>query len=309
MKNNLDMLTEDCDLDTIVEVDLDIDGKVMPAKNDKIALIDADTVAFTACLNVQYGGDIMGEEFYSPEEWQAIITDKQYDAEEGLLWETDPKQALLKAEEKMQRILDKTGCKEVELHFSGGRENFRYDVSPIYKGNRTARPPAGLARCKQDLCDKYNGTIHTKYEADDAVVKLKIDNYDKYTLCAIDKDVLKSIPGTHFNYYESALYNIEMKWMEVDKYTAQTWRYVQTMTGDKTDNIIGLMGIGPAKALKALVGCMTHKEMWEAVLTQYDKKTRSHEDALMNLNLVDMKLLQDDGTIKLNTQAELLGEI
>lgn len=307
MSNELDMLESDVDLDEIVDVDLDIDGKVMPAKNDKIALIDADTVAYTACLNVEVGGDVLGEEFHSPEEWQAIITNNQYDESTGLLWECDPTAALAKAEEKLQRIMDKTGCKSFELHFSSGRENFRYDVFSEYKANRSDRTPAGLSQLKQALADKYNGEIHTKYEADDAVVKLKMDNFDKYILCAIDKDVLKSIAGTHFNYYESALYNIEMKWVEVDRHTALTWRYIQTLMGDKIDNIIGLKGIGPAKAEKIIAGCMSHAEMWQAVIDAYESKGRTADEALVNLNLVDMKLLQDDGSIKLNTHNELLG--
>ena len=33
-----------------VEIDLDSYGVVVPPKNDKIALIDADTLAYTACL-------------------------------------------------------------------------------------------------------------------------------------------------------------------------------------------------------------------------------------------------------------------
>jgi 5'-3' exonuclease len=280
----------------------------MPAKNDKIALIDADTVAFAACLNVQTAGDVLGQEFYTDEEWQEIQENPQYDAEEGVLWDTCPIQALIKAEEKIKRILDKTGCQEVELHFTGGKENFRYDIASNYKANRTGRPPAGLRELKEALCKKYTGTIHTKYEADDAVVYTKNKDPEKYILCAIDKDVLNSVHGTHFNYYESALYNIEMKWVEVDRHTSLIWRYLQTLTGDTTDNIIGLKGIGPAKANKILAGCMSHAELWQAVCDAYKSKGRTKDEALLNMNLVDMGLLQDDGTIKLRTHKELLGD-
>jgi len=311
MGNELDMLQDDCNIDDIVDIELDIDGKVMPEKNDKIALVDADTVAYTACLNVEVAGDILGEEFYSEMEWDAIVNDPQYDADEGVLYETDPEQALAKAEEKLKRIMDKTGCQEVELHFTGGRENFRYKVNPEYKANRTTRAPAGLSQLKKDLANKYNGTIHTKWEADDAVVYLAEKYPEKYVLSAIDKDVLNSVEGKHFNYYESALYNIEMKWVEVDRHTALTWRYLQTLMGDKTDNIIGLKGIGPAKAAKILRDCYSHKELWQAVCKAYESKGRTKDEALMNLNLVDMKLLHEvDGKleIKLRTHEELLND-
>jgi len=308
MCNELDMLQGDVDLDDIVDINLDIDGKVMPTKHNKIALIDADTIAYTACLNVEVAGDVLGEDFHTKEEWEDIQSDPQYDADEMLLYETCPVQALAKAQEKINRILDKTGCQTVELHFSGGRENFRYKLYPEYKANRTGRTPAGLQRLKKDLCELYNGTIHTEYEADDMVV-YKVEKYkDKYILCAIDKDVLNSVAGKNFNYYESALYNIEMKWVEVDRYASMTWRYLQTLMGDKTDNIIGLKGIGPAKAQKILKGKMSHKDLWLTVCDAYIMKGRTKDEALMNLNLVDMKLLQDDGSIKLRTHKELLSE-
>lgn len=312
MSNELDMLQDDCNLDEIVDIELDIDGKVMPEKHDKIALIDADTIAYTACLNVEVAGDILGEDFYTAEEWQDIIANPQYDAEEGILYETCPIQALAKAEEKLQRILDKTGCKIVELHFSGGRENFRYTVNPDYKANRTGRAPVGLSQLKKDLAKKYNGTIHTKWEADDAVVFLAEKFPENYILCAIDKDVINSVEGRHFNYYESALYNIEMKWVDVDRHTSLVWRYLQTLMGDKTDNIIGLKGIGPKKAEKILQGCFSHKELWQAVCDAYKMKGRTADDALMNLNQVDMKLLHvnasGDLEIKLRTHKELLND-
>ena len=312
MSDELDMLTDDVDLDEIVDIDLDIDGKVMPEKNGKIALIDADTVAYTACLNVEVAGEVLGEDFHTAEEWQAILDNPQYDAEEGILYETCPIQALAKAEEKLKRIMDKTGCQEVELHFSGGRENFRYEVFPEYKANRTGRAPAGLSQLKEDLAKKYNGVINTKWEADDMVVYLMDKFPEKYILCAIDKDVLNSVEGRNFNYYESALYKIEMKWVDIDRHTTLIWRYLQTLMGDKIDNIIGLKGIGPKKAEKILAGCFSHKELWEAVCKAYESKGRTKDEALMNLNLVDMKLLYEleDGGVKiaLRTHKELLGE-
>lgn len=307
----LDMLQEDFDLDDIVDVSLDIDGKPMPPKNDLIALVDADTLAYTACLNVEVGCEVLDEEFYSDDEWQAIINDPQYDQETGIQYTTNPVQALAKAKEKVNRILDKTGCRDIELHFTGGRDNFRYSVSPNYKANRTGRAPAGLYQLKLDLLKEFAGAIHTKWEADDMVVYLKLASPEKYMLCAVDKDVLNSIRGSHFNYYESLQYYKEMKYVDIDQYTALTWRYIQTLTGDITDNIYGLKGIGPAKANKILAGCTTHKELWQAVCRAYENAGRTKDEALMNLNLVDMRLLLEGPNgleIRLRTHEEMLSE-
>ena len=290
----LDMLSEEIEL---VDIDLDIDGNIKPPKNDKVALIDADTIAFTACLNVEEECEVLPQEFYSDEELEPKIKD-------GVYYNVDELAAIAKAKEKIDRILDKTGCKEVELHFTGGHKNFRYDIYPDYKANRKdIRSPDKLREVKEALCKIYKGTIHTKWEADDAVVYYYNDA--KHILCAVDKDVLNSIPGRHFNYYESGLYNIEMKWVEIDKYTSITWKYLQTLTGDKTDNIIGLKGIGPKKAQKILDGLMTNSELWKAVEEAYKIAGRTSEEALLNLNLVDMNLLQEDLTIKLHTLEEL----
>lgn len=288
----------------IIEIDLDIDGNVMPAKHEKIGLVDADTIAYTACLNTEVAEEVLPEHMYTEMEWDAIVNDRHYDADNEVLYTCNIDLAVQKAEEKMQRILDKTGCKFLELHFSYGRNNFRYEVNPEYKANRNGmRPPAGLAEVKEALAEKYNGIIHTRYEADDAVVKLM--DHDKYVLCAVDKDVLNSVPGRNFNYYESAAYNIEMKWVEVSETTARQWKYLQTLMGDKTDNVIGLKGIGPKKAEKILEGLETDKEMWQAVVAAYEKAGRTEDEAIMNLNLVDMTLVQADNTIKLHTKESL----
>jgi len=312
MSDSLDMLTEDVDLDEIVDIDLDIDGKVMPAKNDKIALIDADTIAFTAALNSQEESEILPREFYSDDEWEELSNLNSFNELDGTYRQANVEAGVENAKAKLQRILDKTGCREVYLVFSGPN-NFRYEVFPEYKANRDrSLTPEGLSEIREELLNLYPGRVTDGYEADDLVVYLKEKEPEKYILCAIDKDVLNSIEDKHFNYYESAIYNIEMKWVEVDRHTSLIWRYLQTLTGDKTDNIIGLKGIGPKKAEKILAGCFSHRDLWIAVCEAYESKGRTRDEALMNLNLVDMKLLYEleDGGVKiaLRTHEELLGE-
>jgi len=308
----LDMLTEDVDLDEIVDIDLDIDGKVMPPKNGKVALIDADTVAFTAALNSQEECEILPREFYSDKEWEELSNLNSFDEAEGTYRQANVEAGVINAKAKLQRILDKTGCESVFLVFSGPN-NFRYDVFPEYKANRDrSLTPAGLSEIRDELLKLYPGVLCDGYEADDLVVYMREAEPEKYIMAAIDKDLINSIEGKHFNYYESALYNIEMKWVEVDRHTSLTWRYLQTLMGDKTDNIIGLKGIGPKKAEKILAGCFSHKELWQAVCDAYESKGRTKGEALMNLNLVDMKLLHpvEGGglEISLRTHEEMLDE-
>ena len=311
--DELDLLQDEVDFDDIVDIELDDTGETKAPKIDKIALIDADTIAFTSALSSQEESELLPREFYSDTEWEEITSLNSYNAEEQTYRQANVTAGMVSARTKIQRILDKTGCKDVYIVFSGGH-NFRYDVFADYKANRDrSLTPAGLTEIRDAMLEEFNGIICDGYEADDLVVFLREKYPEKYLLVAIDKDVLNSVEGRHFNYYESSLYNIDMKWMEVDRLTSLIWRYKQTLMGDKTDNIIGLKGIGPKKAEKILVGCFSHRDLWIAVCEAYESKGRTKDEALMNLNLVDMKLLRQNGEdtepyIKLRTHEEMLNE-
>jgi len=287
--------------DEIVDIDIDIDGEVMPSKNDKIALIDADTVAFIACLNTEEEIEILPREYHSESEWQEIINDPNFDEESMVTYYTDINLAVAKAEEKLQRIKDKTGCLTCELWFTSGRDNFRYKVKEDYKANRVNnRAPAGLKEVKAALLENYSGGICTKWEADDIVVYKKMQEPKKYIMCAIDKDVYNSVPGRHFNYYESLQWNKQMKWIETSAATAKLWPYLQTILGDTTDNIKGCKGIGPKKALKFVNEDMTEQEMWDGTVRAWESKGMSSIDALVTINLVNMHLLKEiDGKLEI----------
>jgi len=290
MLDGLEGLDEAVELE---DIDLDDTGETKAPKNDKIALIDADTIAFAACLSTEEEIDMLPREFYSDEEWENILNNPTYIEDKGVYYEIDTLQALAKAEDKIQRILDKTGCLTAELWFTGGKGNFRYTVKSDYKANRVGKhTPAGLKEVKELLLERYDGDIATDYEADDIVVYKKVQEPDKYIMCAIDKDVYNSVPGIHFNYYESSHYNKEMKFIEVSNETALLWPYLQTILGDTTDNIQGCKGIGPKIAIKFVNEGMTEQEMWEGVVKAYESKGMTSIDAVITMNLVNMHLLK-----------------
>ncbi len=248
-------------------------------KNDKIALIDADTIAFGACSVCEYSYyDIEAKE----DKFDINIDD-----------------ALSHALEKIDQILASTGCKDAELYFTSGL-HFRYTVDPDYKSNRKdMHRPQGLYEVKTKLLEEYNGAICTEYEADDMVVYLKKKNPDKYILTAVDKDVLNCIPGKHFNYYSSIQYNIQPKFIETNKQDALMFNYLQAIIGDTNDGIKGVPGIGPAKAKKFINNSMTEQEMWLGVVKAFESKGLSILDAMTTVQLVSMHQLIDDNGPKL----------
>jgi DNA polymerase-1 len=91
-----------------------------------------------------------------------------------------------------------------------------------------------------------------------------------------------------------------MKWIEVDEQTALRWAYIQCLVGDKTDNIEGIKGVGPAKAEKILAGCVTHNDCWEAVVNAFDQSGKNMMEAIETMRLVNMyQLTEIDGQLQI----------
>ena len=56
---------------------------------------------------------------------------------------------------------------------------------------------------------------------------------------------------------------------------------IQTLTGDRADNIEGLVGVGPVSAEKILGDTQSLNEMWNKVVEAYKKKKKTYADAVM----------------------------
>ena len=277
----------------MADVTLGDDKTILPGKNKKIALIDADTIVFAACCALEYEETLLPKELYSTDEWEELISNEGYVEEDNCIYSVNLDEAIVHAQDKIRQILNYTGCETYELYFTTGRKSFRYKiVDDKYKVNRTSsRAPQSIYALKRWFIDNDNGIDSKEWEADDIVVALKRDNPDKYIMCAVDKDLLYAIVGTHCNYYQSRRYNIDMKWITVDDITAMKHPYMQTLTGDTTDGVIGLHGIGPKKAAKLLKDCKTPEECWSVVTREYGKVNRDL-DALLNMRLVNMHQVQ-----------------
>ncbi len=284
-------------MDDMVDINIDCKGEILPQKIDKIALIDADTVIFAACTTLAITDQLLPETMYTDEEWAEIITDPGYSEKDHTLSFLNMTDALRHAQEKIDFIMERTGCTDFELHFTIGRNSLPYHVDKEYKANRKGKPaPYGISLLKEEFHGLYPEKVHmnTMAEADHYVVCLKRDNPDKYILCSVDKDVLYGLEGKHFNYYQSTLYNIDMKWVTNTAEEAMKRYYVQTLTGDTGDNVIGLHGIGPKKAEAALRKCTTPGECWHVVVKLYERHGRGIVDAITNYRLVDMTQLKLD---------------
>ena len=269
----------------IVDITIDNNGNAIKA-NDKIALIDADTIVYTACLRAEKTIELLPREFYTDEEWNNFLKLGEPD-DQGRVYDSDIDEVMRYVIQKVDKIKLLTGCSKVKMFFTDGKASFRYLIYPEYKANRKAiHSPKYLTEAKYRACNLYDGKMLTEIEADDAVCYLARKYPNKYLLCAVDKDVLNAIEGTHFNYYESAQYNIDMKFQTTDASTARLFPYRQAMMGDKSDNIIGLDRIGPKKA--AVIIGDDCKDPMKQLIEAFIHNGRTKEEAELNFKLCFM---------------------
>ena len=172
-----------------------------------------------------------------------------------------------RAEDLVDQILVNTEATEYRL-FLTGKDNFRYTLYPEYKANRRDKEkPFWLESIRQYLKANFNAEVIDGQEADDA---LGIAQTDDTIICSIDKDLLM-IPGKHYNF-------VKDEFVTIEKDQAMRNFYMQCLTGDRSDNIKGIDGIGPKKAEKILVGCITEQELFDAVREAYS----NDEEFIMN---------------------------
>ena len=173
--------------------------------------------------------------------------------------------------------------------FISGSENFRFAIATTnpYKGNRdNIKRPKHLKVLREHIVNKWEAQVSVNKEADDDVC-IAANLHPHCIIAHIDKD-LDQIPGTHYNYVKKQYYNI-------GKFEGLKKFYLQVLTGDKIDNIIGLRGIGPVKAEKILKECFTEKALYETCLEMYNKSMTNGEARLHeNAKLLHLLRSEDD---------------
>lgn len=150
----------------------------------------------------------------------------------------------------LNAIKDRTAFIKCEI-FLSGKDNFRNDVAitQVYKGNRDKdQRPAWYNELREYLITYWGAEVVNGCEADDVLASKQIgmvpENCEANLIITIDKD-LDQIPGWHYNWVHDNLYFL-------DDYTASRNFWIQMLTGDRTDNIRGIHGVGPKKAEKFL---------------------------------------------------------
>lgn len=149
------------------------------------------------------------------------------------------------ADLKLKAICQATQCWDYRLYTTGDN-NFRYGVAKTraYKGNRVQAKPVYFNETFEFYLRK-GALVIDGMEADDAMGIAQTESGGKHIICSIDKD-LWQIPGRHYNWQDDGR---RFRMSPVDSHL---WFMAQVISGDQTDNIPGLKGWGPIKALKFL---------------------------------------------------------
>lgn len=176
--------------------------------------------------------------------------------------------------ELLDNILTKTGATEYKA-FLSGEDNFRKEIYPAYKANRTQPKPIHLQAAQYYAVKELNAEAEMHLEADDL---LGINQDENSIICSLDKDLLQ-IPGRHFQWeISTSKYTKPEKFLDQTEIEGLRSFYEQCIKGDTSDNVKGIAGLGEVKARKALADCQTEQEMFSIVKGLYN----NDEEFLLN---------------------------
>ena len=186
-----------------------------------------------------------------------------------------------------------------------GKTNYRYDIAKTvpYKGNRKdVLRPKHYEALREHLVKRHGAILTVGEEADDTVAIASTDLLDKCWIVHVDKD-LDQLQGWHYNPVKDERYY-------VNAFEAYKSFCVQLLTGDRTDNIPGLQGIGPKKAEKALKDSKTKPELLEAAFEKYQEHGHTLEyfteqAQLLWLRRYEGELWQPPNKLQLSTDSEV----
>lgn len=125
-----------------------------------------------------------------------------------------------------------TAKENILLCFS--KNSFRKDIYPEYKANRKDKElPIYFNEIKDYLKSNYSFIEEEGLEADDILVQKYLSSPEHFKMCSIDKDVIKTVAGTHYDLYNQ-------KWITTTKEEANYYLAKQLLIGDRIDNIPNL---------------------------------------------------------------------
>ena len=198
-------------------------------------------------------------------------------------------------------IIDKTKCTHVVVTFDAGG-NARKVESDTYKANRKPLDPDFISENRTLLNEAlYALGIESigmrGFEADDIIHTLSClgqKEFDEIIIATVDQDLLQCVTETT----KVLLWNSAKKQKLMDgaavmdkwKVEPDDIRFIKALSGDASDNIKGIKGIGPKTATKIFYEAQGLTEF----IIQNEKVFPHRERFLDNLSLVTLKYMKDE---------------
>jgi hypothetical protein len=251
----------------------------MSGYEERIALIDGDELVYKAGFASQhvyyhiYDGDNLVQEFkYKKEAVEWIGNDKHLDLRKHLKIE-DEEIALANLRSAYNTIMHDVGALRSAI-FLTGKDNFRFDIATItpYKERDPENKPVHYKLIKDYLIEEYWAKEVDGIEADDALSIAQWKEFEdkggdwakiNTIICTQDKD-LNMVPGPRYSPRTRELHNYSEE-------EAMKFFYCQLLTGDSTDSIPGIHGVGMAVAAKlyAKARCVHEEDYYQEAVRQY----------------------------------------
>jgi len=249
------------------------------------ALFDADVVVFRAGFAAEKNRWFLSVGGEAPEiisyKKDALLRldellpgkESRVEGEDYELWAEKYVEPLENALHLVKNIIEKAlhnvECSDVDAKmFLSGPTNFRYEVATTrpYKGNRDkSHRPTHEKEIRKFIRSQWDTVVCDGIEADDGlgIHQTRYGPHDS-VIISVDKD-LDMIPGFKYNFVHDIHYDVS---------PSVAWKTfcLQLLTGDTTDNIPGLKGVGKSKAQKMLDG-LPQEEWLEECARQYASKS------------------------------------
>lgn len=200
--------------------------------SDSVALIDGDTYLYLA--------SVVGDDFIAGRELIDLL---------------------------IRKTLIQTGCRRYSgfLSDTGNLYRSRIAFTKPYKGNRKGKEtPILIPSFRVYMMRAWGFYTCPSLEADDCVAYFGMNNQlvnARTVICSPDKDVLKQLPGRHYNYAKE-------EQIVTSSSDAARFLWEQVLTGDGVDGVPGIHGIGEVKAAQILEG-VANIDYPIAVLQEY----------------------------------------
>jgi len=154
------------------------------------------------------------------------------------------------------------------LALSDPKRNWRKEVLPTYKANRSSAKPKIFYELREHAEASYDTRWYPGLEGDDVLGLYSTGSSisGKKIIVSIDKD-LQTIPGHLYNPNKPERGVRLIRPEEADEY-----HLMQALTGDTVDGYSGCPGIGPKRAAQILALAFTPEEKWRMIVRAFASK-------------------------------------